>query len=86
MRGLPEDLARRVFGVWSHNCLKLVRQSGLSDPRRHSPAVSRGMVFARRTPDGPYAVVSVLALDGWKAGDEVSDKRIIGASRQLQDR
>jgi hypothetical protein len=86
IHGLPDDLARRVFGVWSNNCLKLARQSGLHDPRRHSPVISRGMVFARSTPERPYTVVSVLALDGWKVGDEVTDKRIIGASRQLQDR
>jgi hypothetical protein len=86
MQGLPEDLARRVFGVWSNTCLKLVRQSGLHDPRRYSPASSRGMVFARPTPESPHTVVSVLAISGWQVGDEVTDQRIIGASRQLQDR
>src|SRR5439155_22573318 len=60
MHELPEDLARRVFGVWSNHCLQLVRHSGMHDPRRYSPATSRGVVFARRTPDGPYEVVSAL--------------------------
>jgi hypothetical protein len=86
MDGLPEDLARRIFGIWSNNCLKLVRHVGMHDPRRHSPARSRGLVFARRTPEGPYTVVSFLALTGWKVGDEVKDQRLIDASRPLLDR
>jgi hypothetical protein len=83
---LPADLARRVFGVWSKICLTLVRQSGLQDPRRHSPSRSRGLIFARRSPDGPYFVLSALDLSGWKVGDEVKDQRIIDASRPLEDR
>jgi hypothetical protein len=83
---LPEDLARRVFGVWSKICLTLVRQSGMHDPRRHSPSRSRGLIFARRFTDGPYIAVSALGLSGWHVGDEVGDKRIIDASRPLEDR
>jgi hypothetical protein len=83
---LPEDLARRVFGVWSKICLTLVRQSGLQDPRRHSPSRSRGLIFARRLTDGPYIAVSALGLSGWHAGDEVKDQRIIDGSRPLENR
>jgi hypothetical protein len=83
---LPDDLARRIFGLWSNNCLKLVRQSGMHEPRRYSPATSRGVVFARRTPDGPYEVVSALGLPGWPIGEEVKAQRIIDAARPLQDR
>jgi hypothetical protein len=83
---LPEDLARRIFGLWSNNCLKLVRQAGMHEPRRYSPATSRGMVMARRTPDGPYQVVSALGLPGWPAGEEVTAQRIIDAARPLQER
>ena len=86
MQGLPEELARRIFGVWSKTCLKLVHQSGMRDPRRYSPATSRGMVFARRTPDGPYEVVSALGLPGWQTGEELKAQRIIDAARPLQDR
>jgi hypothetical protein len=67
MQELPEDLARRVFGVWSSHCLKLVRRLGMHDPRRYSPATSRGVVFARRTPDGPCEVVSALGLPGCRS-------------------
>ena len=86
MQGLPEDLARRIFGLWSHHCLQLVRQSGMHDPRRYSPATSRGVVFARRIPDGPYEVVSALGLPGWQNGEELKAQRIIDAARPLQDR
>jgi hypothetical protein len=86
MRELPEDLARRIFGLWSNNCLKLVRQSGMHEPRRYSPATSRGVVIARRTPDGPYEVVSALDLPGWPVGEEVTAQRIIDAARPLQER
>jgi hypothetical protein len=83
---LPEDLARRVFGVWSKICLTLVRQSGMYDPRRYSPSRSRGLIFASRCTDGPYIVVSALGLSRWKVGDDVKDKLIIDASRPLEDR
>jgi hypothetical protein len=86
MHELPEDLARRVFGLWSNNCSKLVRHAGMHEPRRYSPATSRGMVMARRTPDGPYEVVSALGLPGWPVGEEVTAQRIIDAARPLQER
>src|SRR5579859_5793440 len=86
MHELPEDLARRIFGLWSNNCLKLVRQSDMHEPRRYSPATSRGVVIARRTPDGPYQVVSALGLPGWPVGEEVTAQRIIDAARPLQER
>jgi hypothetical protein len=86
MHELPEDLARRVFGLWSNNCSKLVRQSGMHEPRRYSPATSRGVVIARRAPDDPYEVVSALGLPGWPVGEEVTAQRIIDAARPLQER
>jgi len=86
MQGLPEDLGRRIFGVWSRLCLKLVRHDGMHDPRRYAPETSRGLIFARRTPAGAYVVVSALGLSGWQIGDEVTDKGIIDASRPLTDR
>ena len=61
-------------------------QSGMCDPRRYSPATSRGVVFARRTPDGPYEVVSALGLPGWQVGEELKAQRIVDASRPLQER
>jgi hypothetical protein len=86
MEGLPEDLARRVFGRWSHQCLLHIQHSGMHDPRRYSPATSRGMVMARRTPDAPYEVISALGLPGWPIGEEVTAQRIIAAARPLRER
>ena len=86
MEGLPENLARRVFGLWSNACSQLVRQSGMFDPRRYSPLTSRGVVFARRTPDGPHEVVSVLGLSNWTVGDEVKAQRVLDAAYPLQER
>jgi hypothetical protein len=86
MQDLPEDLARRVFGVWSKTCLNLARRSCMHDPRRYSPATSRGVIFARRTPDGPYEVVSALGLPGWQTGAELKAQRVIDAARPLEDR
>jgi hypothetical protein len=56
------------------------------DPRRYSPVTSRGVVFARRTPDGPHEVVSVLGLSNWTVGDEVKAQRILDAAYPLQER
>jgi hypothetical protein len=44
------------------------------------------MVMARRTPDGPYEVVSALGLPGWQLGEEVTAQRIVDAARPLQER
>ena len=81
---LPEDLARRVFGLWSNASGRVVQQRGWLEPRRYAPATSRGMVFARPTPDAAYEVVSVLGLTDWKPGDIVKSQRIVNASRELE--
>jgi DNA segregation ATPase FtsK/SpoIIIE-like protein len=72
MDGLPEDLARQLFGIWSDLCLTVVRQRGWHDPHRDAPQTSRGVVFARQTPDEAYQVVSVLGRDDWRVGDTVT--------------
>ena len=71
--GLPEDLARRVFGVWSNACWQLVEARGWLDARREAPAISRGAVWAR-TPGGPYEVVSSLNDPRWQTGQIVPDR------------
>ena len=58
----------------------------MHDPKRYAPAISRGVIFARRTPEGPYEVVSALGLPGWPIGEEVKAQRIIDAARPLHDR
>ena len=85
--GLPEDLARQVFGAWSNACYHLVQLRGWHEPQRYSPATSRGAVLARRTPEGPDEVLSALGMGpGWRVGDIVTDARILRAARPLRAR
>ncbi len=86
MDGLPDDLARRVFGLWSNACARAVQQRGWLEPRRHAPLTSRGMVFARPTADDSNRVASVLGVSDYQPGDPVTDQRVIRASRPLEAR
>ena len=70
--GLPEDLARRVFGLWSNACWRVVQRRGWQDPHRETPGMSRGAVWARR-PGGHYEVVSSLSHLRWQPGQIVPD-------------
>jgi hypothetical protein len=81
---LPEDLARRVFGLWSNACYLVVQQRGWLEPKRHAPLTSRGMVHARPTSDGPATTVSSLGLPEWRPDAVVDDKRVLRASRPLE--
>jgi len=85
--GLPEDLARQVFGVWSNACYQLVQQRGWLEPRRYSSSTSRGVALARRTAEDPYEVVSALGMGSdWRVGDSVTAPGILRAARPLQAR
>jgi len=82
---VPEDLARQVFGIWSDVCLKVVRQRGWHDPQRYSPRTSRGVVFARETPEARLQVVSALGLPDWRVGEAVTSPGVLRAARALQE-
>ena len=84
MEGLPEDLARRVFGLWSNACAQLVERRGWYEPHRLAPATSRGVVFARPTPQGLYEVLSALGSPDWQPGQTV--KALPRGARELQAR
>jgi hypothetical protein len=85
--GLPEDLARQVFGVWSNACAQLVQQRGWHEPRHYSPATSRGVVLARRAPEDPYEVVSALGMGSeWRVGEVVTTPGVLRAARPFQAR
>jgi hypothetical protein len=87
LNGLPEDLARQVFGVWSNACFHLVQQRGWHEPRRYSPATSRGVVLARHASEGPYEVVSALGMGSeWRVGESVTASGVLRAARPLQVR
>jgi hypothetical protein len=71
--GLPNDLARRVFGLWSNASYRVVQQRGWHEPRREAPHTSRGAVWARPEPGGPYEVVSSLDDPNWRPGQLVPE-------------
>jgi len=83
--GVPEDLARQVFGIWSDVCLKVVRQRGWHDPQRYAPRTSRGVVFARETPEASLQVVNALGLPDWRVGEAVTSPGVLRAARALQE-
>lgn len=68
---MPDELARRLFGLWSHACAQLVKQRGWHEPQRYAPATSRGVVFARATLQAAYEVVSGLGLPEWRTGQPI---------------
>ncbi len=84
--GLPEELARQLFGVWSDLSLKVVQRRGWVEPRRYAPQTSRGVVLARPTGDEPHQVVSALGMVDWRVGDVVTAPGVLWASRPLQER
>ena len=71
---LPENIARRVFGLWSNACVRAVEQRGWYEPRRAAPMPSRGVVWARPQLGGPYQVVSSLNTPQWQAGQTVPEQ------------
>ena len=86
MDGLPDDLARQMFGIWSELCLKVVQRRGWIDAQRYAPRTSRGVAFARATPEGPFQVVSALGLSDWHEGDTVTSPGVLRIARPLQER
>lgn len=75
--GLPEPLARQVFGAWARACSRLCRERGIVEPLRYAPDPGSGAVIARERPDGPYFVVSALGMGiGWHAGSPVGDRQV----------
>jgi hypothetical protein len=75
--GLPESLAREVFGEWARACSRLCRERGIAEPLRYAPDPGRGAVLARESPDGAYVVVSALGMGpDWQAGSAVSERQV----------
>jgi hypothetical protein len=84
IEGLPEDLARQVFGVWSNACFQFVQQRGWHEPLRYSVVTSRGAIMVRHTADSPHEVLSALGMGPeWYAGKVVTDEDLLRAARPL---
>lgn len=75
--GLPDELARQVFGAWVQACARLCKTRGLAEPLRYAPDPGRGAVIARERPGEPYVVVSALGLGpAWQAGSPVGESQV----------
>jgi hypothetical protein len=75
--GLPDSLARQVFGEWARACSRLCRERGAIEPLRYAPDPGRGAVLAREEPDGGYVVVSTLGLGpSWRKGGVVGERQV----------
>ena len=77
VEGLPEDLARQVFGEWARACARLCRERETVEPLRYAPDPGRGAVIARESPGGNYVVVSALGMGPhWKPGSVVGEGQV----------
>jgi hypothetical protein len=82
--GLPEELARQVFGVWSNACFQLIQQRGWHEPLRYSVVTSRGAVLVRHSTDSPHEVLSAVGMGpDWYIGKVVTDERLLRVARPL---
>ena len=77
VQGLPEPLARQVFGEWARACARLCREREIAEPLRYAPDPGRGAIIARETPDGAYVVISALSMGpAWETGKAVDDRQV----------
>jgi hypothetical protein len=75
--GIPEPLARQVFGEWARACSRFCREQGIAEPLRYAPDPGRGAVIAPAGADGGYVVVSSLGMGAaWLRGSSVSDRQV----------
>jgi hypothetical protein len=82
--GLPDALARQVFGEWARACTRICRDRMLVDPLRYAPDPGRGAVLAREREGAPYTVVSALGMDAlWQPGNAVPE-RLLRRARPLR--
>ncbi|CCF85435.1 hypothetical protein NITHO_4980001 [Nitrolancea hollandica Lb] len=75
--GLPESLARQVFGEWARACSRLCHERRAIEPLRYAPDPGRGAVLAREEPGGSYVVLSALGLNAdWRNGSLVDERQV----------
>ena len=72
--GIPEALARQVYGCWLQACRRL----GLEGAVHYSPAFAKGAVLVPAT-DDRLEVVSAIGLPRWSAGCRFSRLALKGA-------
>jgi hypothetical protein len=74
LTGIPESLARQVYGCWLQACRRL----GLEGAVHYSPAFAKGAVLVATT-DDRLEVVSAIGLPRWSAGCRFSRLALKGA-------
>lgn len=75
--GLPEPLARQIFGEWARAVARLCRVRNLIEPLRYAPDPGRGAVIVRDGSTGDFTVVSALGMPaGWTAGSIVTERQV----------
>ena len=84
LEGMPDPLARQIFGEWARTCARLCRTRGITGALRYAPNPGRGAVIA---PDGPYDAYVVVSSIGmgptWAPGSTV-DNAVVRQARPLR--
>jgi hypothetical protein len=82
--GLPEPLARQVFGEWARACARLCRMRGFTEVLRYAPNPGRGAVIAPSGSSGAYIVVGSIGMGPtWTPGSAVGDS-VVRRARPLR--
>ncbi len=74
LEGLPEELARHLYGLWLTAC----RRIGLLAAVHYRTGFGRGAVLMP-TADGQYEVVSAIGLRRWERGRRFAPQALRGA-------
>lgn len=74
LEGLPEELARHLYGLWLTTC----RRIGLLAAVHYRTGFGRGAVLMP-TADGQYEVVSAIGLRRWQRGRRFAPQALRGA-------
>ena len=74
LEGLPEELARHLYGLWLTAC----RRIGLLAAVHYRAGFGRGAVLMP-TADGQYEVVSAIGLRRWERGRRLAPQALRGA-------
>jgi len=74
LEGLPEELARHLYGLW----LTVCRRFGLLAAIHYRAGAGRGAVLIP-APDGDWEVVSAIGLRRWPRGRRLAASALRGA-------
>jgi hypothetical protein len=84
VEGLPEPIARQVFGAWAQACVRLCQERGIAGALRYAPYPGRGAVLTPEQPGGPYLVLSALGMGPEWVARATVDERFVRWARPLR--